>query len=384
MLIYTDLFDSKLQEPMLTAYAAAANGKEIAGETGSELLNLISLIAAKIPLWIAAFVVLIVAIVFAKIARNVVENKLADKIEDEHEEIQILGGRITYVAFLTIGVTVSLKIAGIDLTSIIAAGAFGIGFALKDLIMNFLAGIMILVGRHFSIGDFIDVGGTMGKVVEIQSRVTVLQATDGTKVIVPNADLFKNKVTSFTSNPFRRIEIVVSIDYRNNLENAMRVLVKILKSTKGILLQPAPGVVVDEFGDSAVNLKVRAWVESTSGWVKIKSNLIMKIKTTFDEYGIVMPYPISSIMYDKDQQFAEKMLEDDKITSDAVAEAMETGDAVTHPDEGTPALIHAPLPPVGTTPALAPATVTVTADAPIAQTVQMPEQPLKPLDEQRV
>ncbi len=250
--------------------------------------------------------------------------------------------------------------------------------------MNFLAGIMILVGRHFSIGDFIDVGGTMGKVVEIQSRVTVLQATDGTKVIVPNADLFKNKVTSFTSNPFRRIEIVVSIDYRNNLENAMRVLVKILKSTKGILLQPAPGVVVDEFGDSAVNLKVRAWVESTSGWVKIKSNLIMKIKTTFDEYGIVMPYPISSIMYDKDQQFAEKMLEDDKITSDAVAEAMETGDAVTHPDEGTPALIHAPLPPVGTTPALAPATVTVTADAPIAQTVQMPEQPLKPLDEQRV
>ncbi len=365
---------------MLTAYAAAANGKEIAGETGSELLNLISLIAAKIPLWIAAFVVLIVAIVFAKIARNVVENKLADKIEDEHEEIQILGGRITYVAFLTIGVTVSLKIAGIDLTSIIAAGAFGIGFALKDLIMNFLAGIMILVGRHFSIGDFIDVGGTMGKVVEIQSRVTVLQAVDGTKVIVPNADLFKNKVTSFTSNPFRRIEILVSVDYRNNLENVIRVLMKVVKSTKGVLLQPAPGIIVDEFADSSINLKVRAWVESTSGWMKIKSNLVMSVKKSFDEHGIVIPWPIRTLVYDKDKQFAEKMLEEEKIEQ----ETLETGDAVTHPNEATPLLTHAPLPPVGTTPALAPATVTVTAEAPIAQTVQMPEQPLKPLDEQRV
>lgn len=359
---------------MAIVYAASVNANEVAGDTASELANLLQVIISKVPLWIAAFVVIVLAVLVAKIARNMVESKLADKIEDEHEEIQILGGRITYVILLTIGITIGLKIAGIDLTSIIAAAAFGIGFALKDLIMNFLAGIMILISRHFSIGDFINVGGTMGKVVEIQSRVTVLQATDGTKVIVPNADLFKQQVTSYTSNPFRRIEIVIGIDYRNNVENAIRVLMKILKSTKGILLQPAPGVLVDDFGDSSVNLKVRAWVESTGGWMKIKSNLVMKIKTTFDEYGIVIPYPINTVAYDKDQQFEEKMLEDEKVDH----ETLETGDAVTHPTEQTPVLTHAPIVP-GT-----PAAVTVTAQAPVAPVVQMPEQPLQPLDEQRV
>ena len=150
---------------------AAANATQVTSETASKLAQLFELMITRIPLWIAAFILFIASIIVAKIARKIVENKLAEKgIEEEHKEIQILGGRMTYAILLTLGITISLKIAGIDLTTIIAAGAFGIGFALKDMIMNFLAGIMILVGRHFTIGDFINVGGTIGKVTEIQSR----------------------------------------------------------------------------------------------------------------------------------------------------------------------------------------------------------------------
>ncbi|MBL4695067.1 mechanosensitive ion channel family protein [Candidatus Gracilibacteria bacterium] len=305
---------------MLKAYAVVVNAEEITGGTASELVKLLELMLTKIPLWIAAAIVMVLAFVVAKIGRVMVENKLAEQgIEEEHKEIQILGGRMTYSMILIIGVTVSLKIAGIDLTTILAAVAFGIGFALKDLIMNFLAGVMILIGRDFSIGDFINVGGTLGKVVAIQSRVTILQAIDGTKVIVPNAELFKKQVVSYTSNPFRRLEVIVSVDYRTNLENTLKVCMKSVKDTKKILAQPKPAVIIDRFEESSIRIKIRAWVESRSGWIKVKSNLITNIKKGFDEHGIIIPFPIRTIAYDKDMEFAEKMMEEEVKVEKPVA-----------------------------------------------------------------
>ena len=88
-------------------------------------------------------------------------------------------------AVLLIGITAGLKIAGLDLTSIIAAAAFGVGFAMKDLIMNFISGIIILLQKQFTIGDWIKIKGTEGTIKEIQSRYTIIKQFDGTKVIVP-------------------------------------------------------------------------------------------------------------------------------------------------------------------------------------------------------
>jgi small conductance mechanosensitive channel len=291
---------------------AQASGGEIASGTTTQLAQLIELVITRIPLWIAAAIVIALSIFVAKISRNIVENKLAEKgLEEEHKELQILGGRMVYSGILILGITVGLNIAGIDLTTIIAAVAFGIGFALKDLIMNFLAGVMILVGGHFSIGDFISIGGTIGKIVEIQSRVTIMKAIDGTKVVVPNAELFTKQVTSFTSNPFRRIEVLVGVDYRTNLEKATKVCLGALKSTKGVLLEPAPAVVVSDFNDSSIDIKVRGWVDSKGGWIKIRSDLVMRIKEEFDKNGIKIPWPIRTIAYDKDSEEIEKMIEEE-------------------------------------------------------------------------
>ncbi|MEK7672799.1 MAG: mechanosensitive ion channel family protein [Patescibacteria group bacterium] len=352
---------------MLTAYAATT--QNIPSETATQLANLFQLLLSKIPLWIAAFILVVCTFIVAKIARRIVENKMAEKgIEDNHKEVQILGGRMTYVSVLTIGLTVALKIAGIDLTTIIAAVAFGVGFALKDMIMNFLAGVMILMGRHFTIGDFIDVGGTVGKVVEIQGRVTVLQAVDGTKVIVPNADLFKKQVTSFTSNPFRRLEIDVGVDYRGNLDNAMKICLNIAKHTKGVLVEPKPAVLITEFGENEVSLKIRVWVESKSGWLKIKSNLLENIKKAFDKYGVPVPWPMTQVVYDKDLPIAETMFEEEvKRDKDDTDEEIQ------------------PLP----GPASAPLNVNVLPNAavPLAVPVMVEEdddKPLIPLGEQKI
>lgn len=337
---------------MPTAYAATNSATQVASDTASELVNLLQIVVTKLPLWAAAVIFILGTVIGAKIVRKMVENKLAESgIEEEHKELQILGGRLSYSGVLIIGVTIGLKIAGIDLTSIIAAAAFGIGFALKDIIMNFIAGVMILISRHFTIGDFINVGGTVGKIIEIQSRVTILQAIDGTKVIVPNGELFKKQVTSYTSNPFRRIEVKVGVDYRNNLENAIKIAQKATKETKGVLVSPKFAVVVNNFTDNGVELKIKAWVESRGGWVKIKSSLAENLKKAFDENGIRIPWPIRTVVDDKDQKLSEKILEDKE-------------------EEKTPEPKQTPAP---AAPAAQP------APAPAATTDQ--EQPLKPLGE---
>ncbi len=356
----------------------------MAGDTAIELATLIQVVVQKIPLWIAAFIVMILAVVIAKIGRSIIENKLAEKgIEEEHKELQILGGRVTYTGILMLGITVALKIAGIDLTSILAAVAFGIGFALKDMIMNFLAGILILIGRHFTLGDFISVGGTLGKVVEIQSRVTILKAIDGTKVIVPNADLFKKQVISFTSNPFRRIEVAVGVEYRSDLENVLKVCMKAIKTTEGVLVEPKPAVLISDFGDSAITIKLKAWVDSKGGWIKIKSNLVLNVKKLFDEHNITIPWPIRTSVQDKDQDYTEKPLVEPVATEEEVAPPVP--EAPVQPGATTTAAQVA-TPAAPATPAVTPQ---VTAQAQVAaQPVPVPtadaqDQGLKPLNEQR-
>jgi len=137
---------------MLTAYAITADAEELASGTVFELAKLLELVITKIPLWIAGGIVVVLSVLVAKLAKSIVSSKLEEKgIGEEHKELQILGGRIAYSTVLILGITVGLKIAGIDLTTILAAVAFGIGFALKDLIMNFLAGIMLLISHHLQL-----------------------------------------------------------------------------------------------------------------------------------------------------------------------------------------------------------------------------------------
>lgn len=322
---------------MPITYAVSTIGEGGASGSTSEIARLLELIITKIPLWIAAFVVLILSIFAAKVLRRVVENKMAERgIEEEYRELQILGGRMTYTVVLILGLTISLKVAGIDLTTIIAAVAFGIGFALRDLIMNFLAGIMILSGRHFIIGDFIKVGGTIGKVVEIQSRVTILQAIDGTKVIMPNAELLSKEVISLTSNPFRRIEVALKVDYQSDLQNVMRVCMKAAKQTKKILIEPKPAVVVDGFDDVGVNIIIRAWVESRSGWIKIKSELAENIKAELQAHKIISPWPTQVAIKGEERDLSEIIAkEEEKAGLESLPPADIRGDQPLKPLDET-------------------------------------------------
>ncbi len=290
------------------AFAQAAD--KVAGETENQLTGLVTYIVQQIPLWITALIVIAASFVAARIVKNAVENKMtAEGFEEEHKEIQIVAGRTANAAVLLFGVTAGLKIAGLDLTPVIAAAAFGIGFALQDLIMNFLAGVMVLTARHYTIGDVIKVNGTIGKIMEIQTRATVLKAFDGTKIIVPNADLFTNQVTSLTSNPFRRIQLINGVAYGSDLKKTSEVVMNAVKETNGVLVEPKPSMFFYEWGDSSINFKVNAWVETRGGWIKIRNRLIMNIDKALGDAGIEIPYPIQTILMGKEAEGEENKME---------------------------------------------------------------------------
>lgn len=292
-----------------TALAQTVNAGEIASETEGQLTQLVGYVISQIPLWITAFIVIIITFIAARMAKAAVENKMAaEGFEEENKEVAILASRAANAGVLIVGITVALKIAGIDLTAIIAAGAFGVGFALQDIIMNFIAGVMILSSRHYSIGDSIKVGGKMGKIVEIQTRATVLRAFDGTKIIVPNADLFKNQVTSLTSNPFRRFKVKMRVNYGEDLRKTMEVVLKAVEQTEGVLAQPKPSMRYTEFGQYSINFGVKAWVESRAGWIKIRHRVILNISKALREAGIATPYPIQTIKVSRQEEQEEKLV----------------------------------------------------------------------------
>lgn len=290
-------------------------GEEASTGLISKISHFFQFFFTQLPTWIAAFIVFGLSIGVAKIIRSTVETKISSKVDEEHQEIVILGGRIAYVSTLAIGITAALKIAGIDLTTILAAIAFGIGFALRDLIQNFLAGIYLLISRQFVIGDLIKINGIMGKIVEIQSRATIIKAIDGTRVIVPNSDLFSMNVINYTGNSTRRVVIPLYVSYDADLKYAIKIALKTIKNNPKILKKPAPSVIIKDYGDYTIDIVARFWVLTKDRWVKIRSDMICRFNDAFNEAGILIPYQTVHL------ETAQDTAEDEKI-SDATQKAM--------------------------------------------------------------
>lgn len=246
------------------------------------------------PYLIVAIVVLVFSVFVAKIARAMAQKALLKS--GGHEGASSIVGKTAYGFCLIIGVTISFRILGIDIGFITGAVVFGLGFAMKDIIENYISGVLILLQRPFKIGDTVKAGSVTGKVEEIEARTTFIRIFDGQRVIVPNSKMLSEVVTNFSTYPERRISIEVGVSYDTDLKKANQLLLDLLKVEKGILKKPKPAVFVTNFGDSAVNLQVRFWVDSTlTNFVKKKSKITAAIGAIFAEEGINIPFPITTI-----------------------------------------------------------------------------------------
>jgi small conductance mechanosensitive channel len=200
---------------------------------------------------------------------------------------------IVYGLLIVVVVLATLSNLGINTTSFVAilgAAGLAIGLAFKDTFANIGAGVLIVFFRPFKIGNFIQASGEMGSVEEINLFSTILKTGDNKQIIIPNSSIIGGNITNFSTKDTRRVDFVFGIGYDDDLKLAKSTLEEIVSSDKRSLKEPAPFVAVSELADSSVNFVVRVWVKSEDYW-GLYFDTIEKVKLTFDEKGISIPYP---------------------------------------------------------------------------------------------
>lgn len=286
-----------------TVGSAATAGKDVAvGGAQTGIQALFSFFIDNIGNWIAGVVIVVISWIIGNMAGTAAKKAILKERDDVQESAIILVERMTKIVVLTVGITIAFAINGLNFTAVIGALSLGIGFALKDIIGNFISGVIMLAQNRINIGDFIKVGEIMGTIVSIDTRATILQGIDGTEVVIPNQLMLGEKLISYTTNPFRRIDLMVGVDYKTDLPMVTSLLKGIIDKDGDIVVKPEPLILVEEFGDSAININIRFWVESTANWQKIRSNLANRIKQAFDEVGVNIPFPIRTLKLDEDDR----------------------------------------------------------------------------------
>src|SRR4030095_9955859 len=152
---------------------------------------------------------------------------------------------------------------------------------------NFDAGVLIIVFRPFRVGDLVEVGGATGRVQDIQIFPTVFQREDNLGIVVPNDLITKGKITNYSANDIRRIDLTVGVAYTQDLEQVRQILTGILVKDPGLLATPAPCVTVAELSKNSMQFALRAW-SKTSDYEAVHGSVLERIKLTFDQHDIAM------------------------------------------------------------------------------------------------
>jgi small conductance mechanosensitive channel len=200
---------------------------------------------------------------------------------------------LLYGVALAVIIIAAMGHLGVETTSaaaILGGAALAIGLSLQGQLSSLAAGVMLIIFRPFKKGDFVQIGGTTGIVDEIKIIYTVMKTLDNQVVVVPNANITTQTITNFSALPTRRIDLTVGIGYDSDLRKAKQLLEEIINTEPRRLEDPAPTVQVKELADNSVNFAVRLWVNSGDWWTT-RCDLTERIKLSFDEHGIEIPFP---------------------------------------------------------------------------------------------
>ena len=232
---------------------------------------------------------------------------LVKRLTRRHRQARNLGmvlGRLAQGIVILVGLFVALSIiiptfrAG-DLVQLLGISGVAIGFAFRDILQNFLAGILILLTEPFQIDDQIVFKDFEGTVENIETRATTIRTYDGRRIVIPNSELFANSVTVNTAFDNRRLEYDVGIGYGDDIDEAKRLMLEAVHSVEGVLKDPAPDVLVMELAESSVNIRVRWWIKPPrrADSLDARDRVLTAIKNKLTAHGIDLPFPTQQILF---------------------------------------------------------------------------------------
>lgn len=240
---------------------------------------------------IGAIVVLIIGRMIAGGIRSGVR-KAMTKREVDATLIPFVSSLVYYLVMAVVVIAV-LSLFGIQTTSLVAvlgAAGLAVGLALQGTLSNFAAGVMLLIFRPFKVGDFVEAGGTTGVVVAVKIFSTVIKTGDNVLITVPNAQIWGGTIANYNGFDTRRIDLVIGIDYGDDIQLAIDTIKQIVTSHDKVLAEPAPVIAVSNLGDSSVDLVVRPWVNAGDYW-GVRFDLMRRLKEGLEAAGCSFPFP---------------------------------------------------------------------------------------------
>lgn len=250
------------------------------GAIGVATNILLAIVILIIGMWIAGAV--------SKFVRGLGEKY--DKLDNTL--FKFLGSVVRYIimAFVVIAV---LNRFGVETTSIVAllgAAGLAVGLALQGAMSNLAAGVMLMLFRPYKVGDFIDAAGRFGNVTEIDLFTTVLQTFDNQQIIIPNSQVWGEQIVNHSHHPVRGVDMVVSVAYGENTDEARKVIDSVLAGNAHVLADPAPFVEVETLNESSVDFRVRPFVKGEN-YFDVLYSVPEQMKKALDAAGIEIPFP---------------------------------------------------------------------------------------------
>ena len=244
------------------------------------LLRVVILLGVGIP----------IAFVLARIADRSCHRRLSA------QATMIVRKLVLYGLLIFVGVSVLYEL-GFNLTALLgAAGIVGlaIGFASQTSVSNIISGMFIIGEKPFGVGDVIKVGDTTGSVLSIDLLSVKLRTFDNQLVRIPNQTLMQSQLTNITHFPIRRIDVPLSVAYKEDLARVRNVLAEVARDNPHVLDEPEPLIMMTGFGDSGIDFLLGVWAVKTD-FFQVRRTLMPALKQRFDEEGIEIPFPHRSL-----------------------------------------------------------------------------------------
>lgn len=264
----------------------------------SMINNFIALLPSLVLAVIVFFIFFFVGRAVKRIVRKFTRNRR------QARNLGLVLGRLAQGAIFLVGLFVSLSIVipsikANDLVQLLGISGVAIGFAFRDILQNFLAGILILLTEPFQINDQIVFKDFEGTVENIETRATTIRTYDGRRIVIPNSELFTNSVTVNTAFENRRLQYDIGIGYGDDIERARQLILEAMHEIPNVLKEPAPDAIVVDLAESSVNIRARWWIQPPrrSDALDLQDKVLTGIKNKLTANGIDLPFPTQQILF---------------------------------------------------------------------------------------
>ncbi len=248
---------------------------------------------------ISAILILFIGNLVVKGVAGSVANVLKKK-EMDKAVVDFIHGLVRYTLFIIVLIAALSRI-GVQTASVVAvigAAGLAVGLALQGSLSNFAVGVLIVAFRPFKSGDYVEIGGVAYSVDSIQIFQTVLKSPDNKMVVVPNSAVIGGAITNYSRHETRRVDMVIGVSYKSDLQKTKRVLRETLEKDPRILKDPDMTIGVLTLADSSINFVVRPWCKTSDYWA-VYFDSMQAIKEALDANGIEIPFPQMDVHLNK-------------------------------------------------------------------------------------